>query len=76
MTLFLRTPGDPMPEDIGGDEDKTLAALGVQVRVLGVGWSGEWGVGWGQVAGCTWGAGMFFRRRNGMEDDHMPLAWL
>lgn len=31
--LYLKAPGDPLPQDITGEEDAhTLAALGVQVR--------------------------------------------
>ena len=31
MTLFLRRGGDPVPEEIGTEDDKTLGAYGVQV---------------------------------------------
>ena len=34
MTLFLRRPGDPVPEEIGADDGKTLGSFGVQVRPL------------------------------------------
>ena len=31
MTLFLRRGGDPVPEEIGAEDDKTLGAYGLQV---------------------------------------------
>ena len=33
MTLFIRRPGDPVPEEIEADGDKTLGSLGIQVKV-------------------------------------------
>ncbi|GAX83880.1 hypothetical protein CEUSTIGMA_g11305.t1 [Chlamydomonas eustigma] len=30
VTLFLRRPGDPVPEDMGSDEERPLSVLGIQ----------------------------------------------
>lgn len=34
MTLYVKAPGDPLPEDMGTDEDTTLSYFAVQVCVL------------------------------------------
>ena len=31
MALFMRAPGEPVPEDMSADDDKPLSTFGVQV---------------------------------------------
>lgn len=61
QAVFLRSPGDPLPEELGVDEDgRTLQALGVQVRGAGGGGMGELGIG-----GCTYAGGICRGGRGG-----------